>query len=77
MNQIEERHKGSLDNVNRHFKDFDNFTLIDGTKDLKPILQIDKGKVIGMSNDIPEYIKTLYKPIFKHIEKSKDKVIKF
>ena len=72
--QIEERYKGSLNKANKHFKNFDSFTLIDATgKSIKPILSIENGKVTSIVKLIPDYLKDLFKPIFKEVNKQLDK----
>ncbi|MBX9853145.1 MAG: hypothetical protein K2X86_15485 [Cytophagaceae bacterium] len=70
-NQIEERYKGSLSKVNKHFKEFSTFSLFEASdKQIKPILYMEKGIAKDIHKDIPPHAKVIFKPIFTHIEKT-------
>lgn len=62
-NQIRERYKGSLENVNKHYYNFNKFYLIDGSnKNIQALLFIENGMVIEKKNT-PEYLKPLFPEI--------------
>ena len=62
-NQIRERFKGSLENVNKHFRDFDTFYLIDGSnKNIQGLLFMENGSVVEKI-EIPNYLNGLFSKI--------------
>jgi len=62
-NQIRERFKGSLENVNKHFNDFDTSYLIDGSnKNIQSILIMENGSVTEKGS-IPDYLMLLFPEI--------------
>jgi len=73
-NQIKERYKGSIQNVVKHYKEFDRVLLIDSNKEsFEIILELNKGKVVALNTNASNEMKELFKPVFKDLDRGKDK----
>jgi predicted ABC-type ATPase len=62
--------KAGYKNVNLHFRFFDNILIVDNSKQndvYENILQIEKGEVVLMTENIPNYFKFRFPEIYKLI----------
>jgi Uncharacterized protein conserved in bacteria len=64
VEQIKERYKGSLSNVNQYYKVFDRFMLLNSSvEEIDPIIEIYNGQIIGKKAVIEPNIKSLFPTI--------------